>query len=457
MKNFTLFAMGLFCAAAMSAQTLTFTEVWNQSTGGTYVPKGPDEFTEPGEPGVVPEYINGGGETERSMAIYNNKLYIPTRKDGNKIAVVDQMTGVLEKYITLPDDVVTGGTYAINQCAIDEDGVMLIGNLTTAASVVGQSAPFKAYTCDLTASEPTFKLAFEIPNTNDLRLGDGIGIYGSIEEGESTVIIPQSGGVNVVIAKLTNGRFVSQQIVETPVNFAISPAVVQVTENDFTIKAKDTKLTKFNMDGTVKEEMLPIEPDKTPHDGISSGVFFEFGGKNYILMAAVNVDGAPLGVKGDGHEGIFQVIEVPADGISGDVELVSYLPSADKGLQAPGAYAGERQTAFVAPVCVDVRPDCVYLYMLWPKNGVACYKMTVGGTSIANNTADAVSVYPNPATDVLNISGDIALVEFYTIAGQKVMAVANQNTIDVAGLQGMYLVKITDAAGNVTSAKVSVK
>lgn len=56
-----------------------------------------------------------------------------------------------------------------------------------------------------------------------------------------------------------------------------------------------------------------------------------------------------------------------------------------------------------------------------------------------------LSVYPNPAKDILNIKAkNITGVEIYNLVGQKVSAVKSADKVDVSGLsKGVYLIKVT--------------
>ena len=67
----------------------------------------------------------------------------------------------------------------------------------------------------------------------------------------------------------------------------------------------------------------------------------------------------------------------------------------------------------------------------------------------ANNT---ISLYPNPAKEVLNISSSsqIAKIEVYDLLGKKVAAKNNASDVNVAALgKGAYIVKVVQENGNV--------
>jgi len=66
-----------------------------------------------------------------------------------------------------------------------------------------------------------------------------------------------------------------------------------------------------------------------------------------------------------------------------------------------------------------------------------------------------VSLYPNPATDVLNIemTNEINSIEIYNIQGQKVLS-STQKQINIAGLAaGMYMIRIQDNENGIATKK----
>ena len=79
-------------------------------------------------------------------------------------------------------------------------------------------------------------------------------------------------------------------------------------------------------------------------------------------------------------------------------------------------------------------------------------------TSVAENQVKTFSIYPNPASENVVISGDDFLkAEIFNTLGQKVMETV-VNTISVNGLQsGVYMLKVYDANGNVEAQSFVVK
>lgn len=95
-----------------------------------------------------------------------------------------------------------------------------------------------------------------------------------------------------------------------------------------------------------------------------------------------------------------------------------------------------------------------------PSNNEACIHVIRGGVGIENIEADAIRVYPNPATDVINVANaEGSQVSVFDMSGRMVSFVENASaneTIDASVLaKGMYIVRVVDGK-NVTTKKVSV-
>ena len=66
-----------------------------------------------------------------------------------------------------------------------------------------------------------------------------------------------------------------------------------------------------------------------------------------------------------------------------------------------------------------------------------------------------MSVYPNPAKDVLNISGkEVQIVKVYNVLGQQMKVMHFNNSVNVQGLTpGTYVLQVEDVEGNVQNIK----
>ncbi len=112
-----------------------------------------------------------------------------------------------------------------------------------------------------------------------------------------------------------------------------------------------------------------------------------------------------------------------------------------------------KDCAIIKPVGSKLLDDMYYNIVDAEGNAATEILIEPSGTGI-NNTYihNGISLYPNPAKDVLNINieevSTIQKVEIYNTAGSKVLEVANKNTISVKSLlSGVYFVKATTDKG----------
>ncbi len=99
----------------------------------------------------------------------------------------------------------------------------------------------------------------------------------------------------------------------------------------------------------------------------------------------------------------------------------------------------------------------VYAFQKATQYGYSLYEFKVFGTpnfptDIQKASVDKITLYPNPATDILNIYGcEIDNVKIFNAFGAEILQ-ANETSIDICNLaNGYYVASITDRNGNVTS------
>jgi len=101
----------------------------------------------------------------------------------------------------------------------------------------------------------------------------------------------------------------------------------------------------------------------------------------------------------------------------------------------------------------------IYNYALGQDDITSLYtNNTLSSPNFTQNNLK-LSIYPNPATDVLNIEleSELKSIEIYSLQGQKVIT-SSQKQINISSLsKGMYLVKVTNADNNSASQKLIVK
>ncbi len=165
----TLIGVTMFGPRA-SAQTITVSNLWSISTaeGRAYVS------------------AVAGGHYERGVAynLANNHAYIVSRNGGVKVAIVDGDTGAELGFLNVTGG--TGGTFALNQIGVAEDGSIYGANLTT-----GSTSPFKVYRWASEADAPVAVYSASPSGAQTLRFGDAIDVRGG---GTNTQIIASTGG-----------------------------------------------------------------------------------------------------------------------------------------------------------------------------------------------------------------------------------------------------------------------
>lgn len=80
-------------------------------------------------------------------------------------------------------------------------------------------------------------------------------------------------------------------------------------------------------------------------------------------------------------------------------------------------------------------------------------------TSVGDDKSDNVVIYPNPADELLMISGmDVVNVEIHSITGQKLREVANSNVINLKNVgAGTYVVVATGRNNDTVRRLITVK
>ena len=131
-------------------------------------------------------------------------------------------------------------------------------------------------------------------------------------------------------------------------------------------------------------------------------------------------------------------------------------------LTASGANSYIWNTGERNPV-IDVYPTETTTYIVSANNGscsaTASYTIVVDGT-IGINTPTNVNhftIYPNPASDIINIEGPASEIRILDINGRNLLnktTTTDTTTIDVNSLQaGIYIIQITDNEGAKTAIK----
>lgn len=130
----------------------------------------------------------------------------------------------------------------------------------------------------------------------------------------------------------------------------------------------------------------------------------------------------------------------------------------------PGTYTNFQPTDFIAPntsgtwkqvIITETLPTNATKLRLTFRNYVNSSAALIDNVAIYQGTADVkvneitgLTVYPNPATDVVTIASNTLstkFVEIFDIVGKKVMETQTDGTINVSGLnKGVYILNIEE-------------
>ncbi len=87
-------------------------------------------------------------------------------------------------------------------------------------------------------------------------------------------------------------------------------------------------------------------------------------------------------------------------------------------------------------------------------------KVIDGGVWVGNNRLQSIqlSLYPNPATDIIYFNQKVQSVILYSLQGQSLLSASHVNKLDISRIvSGLYIVKAVDANGKIVSTKIEVR
>ena len=470
-RIFTLLALAAITVVSF-AQTPKLTELWDHSTRSTAVDAGGGLLLE----GTPPSWM--GGTTERGMVTANGKVYVVSRKDGNKLLVLDSATGELSSTIMLPEGTIHEGLFPVNTIGATESGDLVIVSLTTdtkgvdSLGVALPSSFFKAYLVKMNdAGDDTVSITNIVRwnNVGDtinpaFRLGDGFTFYGDIAEGKNGYLASAGANSNYILTwKAENGVVAENptiyQVADSnpspaagaDVNFATAPQLSGVSETLLIVDGNNLLPAVYDLsseDSTALEMVATFSGEVKPATPNLNGVdYFVFKDRMFVV-AVTNFWNTTLP---EVPMNSFEVFEL----VNGDWEQavsLGYVPA--NGLSATNA---TKNTSFAYPASVDVQADKAVIYVMSANMGIAAYELTLTPTGVQNVATQELNIYPNPAEDVLNFSKNLASVKLYDLSSRLIREEQNVSRINVSSLKGIYIVKSIDEGGNTSYNKVIVR
>ncbi len=279
------------------------------------------------------DYISTGNEN-RSMAYYDNRLYIAY--NGGSFHIVDAANG----NFVASKDYSSAGSFHRNNIRITDDGQMLVGNTGSGSSTI------TVYTSDREAGGATTKGTASISGRSDF-----FSVYGSW--GESGYILASSANGNVVKIPFANGSLgTAVSLTNSAPSGNTAKAIPSPDGKYFYANAPNSAIIKFNAQtGTEDEDKFVDGPSQSV--GVSGLAVFTLYGHTYMVTPANSF-------------GKFQLWDI-TDGLS---KVTTDLYTKDPAL------GSTPNGAATVDFCVHTEGNDAYIYVLAPNNGIAKYQLT---------------------------------------------------------------------------------
>lgn len=344
------------------------------------------------------------GNVQRSMAYYDNKLYIPKISTEGLCDVINASTGLRQSTIK-----VTNFTDKWNMMnvAISNDGQIMFGS-----SLIG------SYNITVNVSDRT---SGGLSNTTSLSTNFGrsdyFAYYGDFNTAAGGYLFALSNTSNKVVrVPAANGVFGTPEIIaNASIPTGKSAKTFPISSTEFYTQTTEYIPTLHSSpNGTLLNSFATIKPNTD----ISGLTVFDFKGRKFMVTPY-------------GQYGSIEVFEI-TDGIE----------NAKKVINPTAALGSNTNDTYTIGLCSNVTSDKAMIYVFAPNNGLAAYELTIYAATVDN-------VSPNSSYHVYNIFDGVrvevpadALVEIYDIRGILVKKQQIATTTDFSLQRGVYIVKV---------------
>ena len=350
-------------------------------------------------------------------------LAVVSRQGGNSVRILDVANG--NQIAMLNVTGISGGAIAMNDACITADGKVLVSNVVNAAAAI-----LKIYRWDNYHAAPTVALSYELPDAS--RYGDNFTVTGSIADGSAKVYVASSALVSGVAKVLmfsmvedtaNPGTYVfnnTPTVLSSAITFAgATPSIAPLPNGSYIFKNNGNSMRLINADGTLSS------------NASNNGVVAT-GGNSPQYIRTVGDSTAIVYFRFGAGQEKADVLKF-ADGNLANARVAGVTPSL-------GTNSNLNGTGRVVVENAGANDD--YLYVLGTNNGIGKYKITWPSvpTSVKNTSNDLLLVKSGQQLRVENAIPTSMVI--YNVAGQKLQAVANSNTISVEGLKGVHIVKM---------------
>ncbi len=279
------------------------------------------------------------------------------------------------------------------------------------------------------------------------------------------VVTPIAPGTDTIFYKLSNGCGTTTR--RRPVNIAIPPTVTPITGastvcvND-TIHVADGATGGFWRSSNNAIAAIGGGPGGGPGGAVLRGISGGSVTITYTVTNACGADSTTKTVTVNALPVVYPIYSSQDSVCQGSVLTLIEFTTGGTWSTKYGTFASVDGsgnvtgiTAGIDTIFYSVTNSCGTVSQPFPVY-VYC-PARLGTPSVLLN--NKITIYPNPATDVINIDGIApAAVQIVNMYGQTVRAETNTNNVSIGSLpQGMYFVNVFDQNGNTVCRQSVVK
>lgn len=322
------------------------------------------------------------GNLQRSMAVYEDRLYIPKQSTSATFDVVSGVGGALLATRTVGE---VSDKWFMNNVAISADGQILFGSTRTGSN-----------TLFLLKSNRASGGMETIPEIDITGFGrsDYFELYGDYNTANGGYLVAASNaGGKVLKIPIANGALGTPSIIPCSTLPAGSSAIAFpegadhfYAMNSATIPA----LYRFS-DGAQVATFGSEKPTKGNASGMN---VFTFRGRKFMVTAA----------------NLFGSVEV--------FEITQGLGNAKKVIEATLPLGSTTNSTATVAICSEVKTDEVMVYIMAPNNGIAAYKFILSTTGIQQTQQENSNVKIISKKGGLRVeTSDTSPIKIYSING----------------------------------------
>ena len=392
---------------------------------------------------VEASWVNASENYIRNIAYQDGKIYMVLCKPwGNpEIKILDAYTGDVKGSLNMEG--VSGGTAAIS-------GIVAVGGKIFASNIATTAQVFRIYRWDSDGAAPAVALEIAGNGHATSAIGGQLSFSGDLNNGR---FWSSDNGTNNLIYFNVSGGNINSTVNKLALKNGDKPftvgdgrgaASVQVaSDGTLYVASKDAYPAHFKADGTMIEQLQASACGNVLY-GAALNVF-TFGSKRYAVAGTYAEAGTT-------KKGAFTLINI-TDGFAAAESPIGMYPAAgfnsdnvnDQRLQSVAV--STRENGHVLDVWFATSKQGLGYYSY---NGIKPADAVEGIASDANFGVIADS------QKLIVVGVEAADVELYNAAGMLV-AKAEGQTVSVAGLKGLYIVKVKDVEGKFHAVKVAIK